>query len=210
MIKRFVIANGTSRVGFDLNKLNGKGDTFGCNALYRDYMPDYIGCIDSPMFEELVRGDVYKATKMISKHLYEGTLKIYPRARVYVQTFQEALGEDLNYDTGQTMLDYAARKTTGTGAIYMLGFDLSNYLEQNKPTNDPMNNIYKGTDCYAPKEAKARYAGKWAIQMAEVFSKNRHIEFYRVGGTIWPNNWNEHPNVKQITYEEFDEHLINR
>ena len=106
MIKRFVIANGTSRVGFDLNKLNGKGDTFGCNALYRDYMPDYIGCIDSPMFEELVRGDVYKATKMISKHLYEGTLKIYPRARVYVQTFQEALGEDLNYDTGQTMLDY--------------------------------------------------------------------------------------------------------
>ena len=62
----------------------------------------------------------------------------------------------------------------------------------------------------APEGATARYAGKWAIQMAEVFSKNRHIEFYRVGGTIWPNNWNEHPNVKQITYEEFDEHLINR
>ena len=34
-----------------------------------------------------------------------------------------------------------------------------------------------------------------------MFSKNRHIEFYRVGGTIWINNWNEHPNVKQITYE---------
>ena len=42
MIKRFVIANGTSRVGFDLNKLNGKGDTFGCNALYRDYMLSLI------------------------------------------------------------------------------------------------------------------------------------------------------------------------
>ena len=50
-----------------------------------------------------------------------------------------------------------SRKTTGTGAIYMLSFDLSNYLEQNKPTNDPMNNIYKGTDCYAPKGATARY-----------------------------------------------------
>ncbi len=210
MIKKFVIANGTSRVGFDLNKLNGKGDTFGCNALYRDYMPDYIGCIDSPMFEELVRQDVYKATKMISKHLYEGIIKTYPRARVYVQTFKDALGEDLNYDTGQTMLDYAARKTTGTGAIYMLGFDLSNYTDNMKQSTNPMNNIYKGTDCYAPANASERYSGKWIWQMAEVFRKNRHIEFYRVGGEIWPRDWNEHPNVKQITYEEFDEHLINR
>ena len=35
-------------------------------------------------------------------------------------------------------------------------FDLSNYLEQNKPTNDPMNNIYKGTDCYAPKRSNSK------------------------------------------------------
>ena len=29
---------------------------------------------------------------------------------------KKPLGEDLNYDTGQTMLDYATRKTTGTHA----------------------------------------------------------------------------------------------
>ena len=41
----------------------------------------------------------------------------------------------------------------------MLGFDLSNYLEQNKPTNDPMNNIYKALIVmHQLKGATTRYA----------------------------------------------------
>ena len=34
----YIIGNGMSRVGLDLNLLTG--DVWGCNALYRDYTPD--------------------------------------------------------------------------------------------------------------------------------------------------------------------------
>ena len=40
----YIIGNGTSRQGLDLNVL--KGDIWGCNALYRDYTPDYLTIID--------------------------------------------------------------------------------------------------------------------------------------------------------------------
>jgi hypothetical protein len=205
----FVIANGTSRLQFDLKKLKGTDITYGCNALFRDYPPDYIGCIDSPIFEELVNNRVYLHTKMISKHLYEGVLLKNPEARSYIKTFKDALGIDRNFDTGQTMLDYAARNIKGPGEIYMLGFDLSHYRD-GKQAVHPLNNIYKGTSGYSGIDAKERFSGKWVTQMSTVFRENRIIQFYRVGGEIWPNEWNEHPNLKQISYEELDEYLANR
>ena len=33
----YCIGNGPSRLGFDLNKLKATGQTYGCNALYRDF-----------------------------------------------------------------------------------------------------------------------------------------------------------------------------
>ena len=36
----YIIGNGQSRIGLDLTTLNG--DIWGCNALYRDYEPDYL------------------------------------------------------------------------------------------------------------------------------------------------------------------------
>ena len=38
----FIIGNGKTRKGFDLETLRGKGTTYGCNAVYRDFDPDYI------------------------------------------------------------------------------------------------------------------------------------------------------------------------
>ena len=45
----YCIGNGPSRKDFDLNKLKATGQTYGCNALYRDFIPDYIFSIDSPI-----------------------------------------------------------------------------------------------------------------------------------------------------------------
>ena len=47
----YIIGNGPSRKGLDLDTLDGT--TFGCNALYRDYSPDYLVSGDSKVLKEI-------------------------------------------------------------------------------------------------------------------------------------------------------------
>jgi len=49
----FLIGNGSSRKGFDLEKLRDYGTIVGCNALYRDFAPDVLVAIDSKMINEI-------------------------------------------------------------------------------------------------------------------------------------------------------------
>ena len=49
----FIIGNGESRIGFDLYSL--PQDTYGCNALYRDYEPDYLIVVDQMMYKEILQ-----------------------------------------------------------------------------------------------------------------------------------------------------------
>jgi len=53
MSKVFVVANGESRKGYDLSKLKGKGRIYGCNALYRDFTPDVLVCVDQAISHEV-------------------------------------------------------------------------------------------------------------------------------------------------------------
>jgi len=52
----YIIGNGPSRKGLDLDTLDGT--TFGCNALFRDYAPDYLVSGDSRILKEIC-GDEY-------------------------------------------------------------------------------------------------------------------------------------------------------
>lgn len=47
----YIIGNGVSRSRFILENL--EFPTFGCNALYREYLPDYLIAIDSGMINEI-------------------------------------------------------------------------------------------------------------------------------------------------------------
>ena len=51
----FVLGNGTSRKPINLETLQKKGMTYGCNALYREYSPDYLICVDPRMVHEVNR-----------------------------------------------------------------------------------------------------------------------------------------------------------
>ena len=42
----FIIGNGESRIGFDLEKLRDYGKIYGCNSLYKDFTPDALIAID--------------------------------------------------------------------------------------------------------------------------------------------------------------------
>ena len=51
--KVFVLGNGESRKGIDLDALRTKGPVYGCNALYRDWAPDALICVDGGMQHEV-------------------------------------------------------------------------------------------------------------------------------------------------------------
>ena len=56
----YIIGNGPSRKDFDLNKLKASGQTYGCNALYRDFIPAFIFSVDSKITSTMVKDKVYE------------------------------------------------------------------------------------------------------------------------------------------------------
>ena len=59
MVKRvFCIGNGESRIGFDLEKLRPHGVIYGCNAIYRDFMPDVLTAVDHGIMHEVYHAGV--------------------------------------------------------------------------------------------------------------------------------------------------------
>ena len=58
-VKRvFCIGNGESRQGFDLDKLKPFGKIYGCNAIYRDYMPDVLTAVDHGIMHEIYHAGI--------------------------------------------------------------------------------------------------------------------------------------------------------
>jgi len=49
----FVLGNGLSRTSVNLTNLKSHGKVYGCNALYREYDPDYLVAVDVKMVLEL-------------------------------------------------------------------------------------------------------------------------------------------------------------
>ena len=49
----FIIGNGKSRENFDLEQLRPHGHIYGCNALYRNFAPDYLIAIDAVSYTHL-------------------------------------------------------------------------------------------------------------------------------------------------------------
>ena len=59
MVKKvFCIGNGESRKGFDLEILRKHGTIYGCNALYRDFMPDVLTAVDQGIMHEIYHAGV--------------------------------------------------------------------------------------------------------------------------------------------------------
>jgi hypothetical protein len=53
MSAAFILGNGESRKSVDLDDLKTKGVVYGCNALFRDFTPDALICVDGGMMHEV-------------------------------------------------------------------------------------------------------------------------------------------------------------
>ena len=51
----FIIGNGKSREGFDLEALRGEGLIIGCNSIYQDFIPDVIVSFDPDLSDDILQ-----------------------------------------------------------------------------------------------------------------------------------------------------------
>ena len=127
-----IIGNGESRKTLNLKALRDVGTTFGCNALYRDFDPDYLVAIDDKMIAE-IKEKYSNQSRCIFPHENDR----YEPPEVYGRTG----GPTPRSNAGMVAMRYAI--AMGYTELICFGFDFL-------IVNDTMatSNLYDGTDCY--------------------------------------------------------------
>ena len=185
----FVLGNGNSRATIPLESLRQHGVIYGCNALYRDFKPDYLIAVDTKMVLE------------IDKHKYQHETSVWTNTN---KAYSNIAGLNFfnpskGWSSGPTALWLASEHDTDE--LYILGFDYVGLGEN----NGQVNNIYAGTHNYKRKDERATYYGNWLKQTVitiQKFSKKRYIRVVEEGSFI-PNEMSNLSNLKHITTAEF-------
>lgn len=188
-----IIGNGKSRLQFDLNKLGVLFTTYGCNALYRDYKPNYLIAMDSGIIDEIISHRGY-----LHSEFYTQKDNRIDRIRITQKLpINYVNNEKDTRDSGNTAINLACKHEHKT--IYMIGFDYIS-LPGNK-----FNNVYAGTKCYgAGNHTHISHVEKWKQRLRHIVDKYPDIKFVRVVGNDFNLNL-INDNFKEITVEEFKE-----
>lgn len=162
MSRAFVLGNGTSRLAVDLNHLKTLGTIYGCNALYREFVPDVLVSTDKPI-----------STK-IQEEGYSLNHKFYTRRPIVGQGGLHVPQQYHGFSSGPIAVSLAA--IDKNIAIYLLGFDMG-------PSQfGKFNNVYADTEFYKKSSATPTYTGNWARQLVTVSKDFPKTNFFRVKG----------------------------
>jgi len=195
-----VLGNGTSRANLypqgDLLSLlkNHRGgllaagavQTYGCNAIVRDFVPDFVVCNDA-VAHEMVNGGycdqtiVYGNANMVLD--YPGKFYLIP--------------QDPSWDMGAIAAYLAC--FDGHRTVYLMGFD--------GHTNDAYyhHNIYSGTPGY-PEIDEPTTEEFFSQTLKLVMDTYSNVDFVRVMPTpeyYMPERWRFQLNLRQITFRDF-------
>jgi len=100
------------------------------------------------------------------------------------------------WSTGNSAMHLACQN--GAKEVYILGFDLSEY-------DQPLNNIYKGTENYLPSTAKGFNPVNWLDQMKMTFLEFKDARFYWVEAQLKEKI--HYPNLEYIGTKQFIDEL---
>ena len=187
----FVLGNGTSRSSLNLHNLKNKGTTYGCNGLYREFVPDHLVCVDTKMIIEISETEYHLKYNVHSNRnkLTERTPNI------------NIMNPNKGWSSGPTALLLASQHDHKE--IYILGFD---YVGLGKD-NQLVNNIYAGSRNYKNVNDRATYYGNWQRQTMMCINQHPKTKYYRVLSSIEdyiPDHLKDLSNLSHITYEEFN------
>ena len=78
----FILGNGQSRLGVNLEKLKEYGKVYGCNAIYRDFEPDVLVGVDQGIMHEMYHSGIcekiptyFRNWSKVPIELYENMIK---------------------------------------------------------------------------------------------------------------------------------------
>lgn len=183
----FVLGNGTSRLATDHKKLVGQGTIYGCNALYREFDPDYLVAVDVKMVNEIISSGYHKNHSVWTN----------PNKGVLTKSGINFFNPHKGWSSGPTALWLAT--THAHKVIYILGFDYQGLAGK-------LNNVYADTFNYKKSKDSATYHGNWLSQTDRVVRENKHIKFFRVvePNAFIPNQLAGQQNLEHIFYKDFN------
>ena len=191
----YCIGNGPSRKDFDLNRLKATGQTYGCNALYRDFMPDFISSVDTKMATQMVEDEVglktvhYAPALEVNRKQSKGMIKLIPNNPHWIS------GNAAFWTAG----------VHGHKNIYLIGYDFREYGK------GKLNNIYQDTACYGERNDDQIFDG-WLKQFRDMLKMRPYVN-YTVVHDSPPEYMNHYQtgtdngNSKVISYAEFEDVL---
>lgn len=186
----FVLGNGTSRSSINLTDLKIRGKVYGCNALYREFTPDYLVAVDTKMVLEIAETNIQTQLEVWTNfnHSYKNINGL--------NYFKPSKG----WSSGPTALWKASEDNYSE--IYILGFDY-------KGIENLVNNIYAGTRNYKSKKDSATYYGNWLKQTITTIRTHQQIRYIRVTDTdgFIPKEFVDMKNLEHITVENFKDFL---
>ena len=186
-----VMGNGPSRKQFDLDTIHATMYTYGCNALYRDFLPDYLVSMDFYVVDEILQKNVHKKCKFYTQH--KNRIDKLAEDGEPINFFW---GQPMTHDSGTSAIELAAESND---VIYMIGFD---YMQ-----DDKLPNIYHGTTNYASNSnipAADDLTNRWKTRLRSVVKKFDTKKFIRVNGSNTEISIQQ-TNYSEITPEQFKE-----
>lgn len=161
----WIVGNGTSRRGFDLERIKDTGVVYGCNALYRDYktkgyiLPHYLVAIDPGIITEIESSD------------FPSSRVIIPSADEQFEPAEVNRGRPRS-NAGVNAMIEAIRREAKT--LICVGFDFLQPEEAQSTSN-----VYEGSANYGPETrasvmdnfGRTRYL-KWLTD------KNSEVNFF--------------------------------
>ena len=147
----FVLGNGQSRKGIDLNNLKEKGTVFACNAVYRTHQPHWLVAVDPKMMLEIAETDYVVHNKVYSN--YNRQYEKHQKLLDHVTWSKPSLG----WSSGPTALRLACEQ--GFKEIYTLGFDYQGLAVDSNKNRFHLNNIYGDTRNYKKNNDEATFYG---------------------------------------------------
>lgn len=186
MSRAFVLGNGTSRLAIDLNYLQTLGPIYGCNALYREFVPDVLISTDKPI------------SSRIQEEGYSLKHKFYTRRPFPGQGALDVPQQYFGFSSGPIATALAALDKNI--AIYLIGFDMG------PNENGKFNNVYADTEFYKKSSAVPTYTGNWVRQLITVTKDFPKASFYRIKG-VTTANIPELNGVKNLTHMVMEDFL---
>ena len=193
----FVLGNGESRKGIDINDLKEKGTVFACNGVYRTHQPHFLVAVDPKMILEIAETDYMLHNKVWSN--FNAQYNKNPKIMDHVQWFKPSLG----WSSGPTALRMACDH--GFKEIYILGFDYQGLSENEKKNRFKVNNLFKDTRNYKKGNEQATFFGNWMNQTKKCLQDFKDVRFHRVIPTGWyqPKDLAWKGNIDHPSTEEF-------